>query len=114
MEVELLSRRKGIKGLKLTAPSGYSAVVDSAKCTRCGKCVQICPYKAMQIIERDGEKQLEQSIDLCMGCGVCVDCCPSGAISLKVDPDKGEIFDVDAILQLSRMQAAATSRRASQ
>jgi Pyruvate/2-oxoacid:ferredoxin oxidoreductase delta subunit len=112
MEVELLSRKKGIEGLKLTAPSGYSAVVDMAKCSLCEKCVQICPYKAMRIIECDGKKQLKQSIDLCMGCGVCVDCCPDNAISLKVDPDKGEIFDVDVILQQAGIQPAAIEKGA--
>jgi ferredoxin len=47
-----------------------------------------------------------------MGCGVCVDCCPDNAISLKVDPDKGEIFDVDFILQQARNRTAATEREA--
>jgi len=104
MEVELLSRKKGVEGLKLTAPSGYSAVVDSQKCGACGNCVPICPYQARQIIELDGEKKLIDSIELCMGCGVCVDCCPDNAISLKVDPNKGEIFDVDLIVKQATNQ----------
>jgi len=99
MEVELLSRKKGIQGLKLTAPSGYSAVTDLQTCNVCGKCIQACPYQARQIIETDGEKRLIESIELCMGCGVCVDICPANAIALKVDPEKGEIFDVDLIVQ---------------
>jgi Pyruvate/2-oxoacid:ferredoxin oxidoreductase delta subunit len=103
VEVELLSRKKGIQGLKLTAPSGYSAVVDRQECSVCGKCIQVCPYQARQIIELDGEKQLIEPIELCMGCGVCVNSCPANAISLKADPEKGEIFDVDLIVKQASM-----------
>jgi len=105
MEVELLSRRKGIEGLKLTAPSGYSSEVDRTKCTVCGICAQICPYQARQVILLDGKKKLIDSIELCMGCGVCVDRCQSNAISLKVDPSKGEIFDVDEIVKRATKQS---------
>lgn len=114
MEVELLSRKKGIEGLKLTAPSGYSAVTDMEKCTVCGKCVQACPYQARQVIESDGEQKMIESIELCMGCGVCVTCCPDKAITLKVDPDKGEIFDVDLIVKQATKQIAAKTGEAYQ
>lgn len=110
----MLSRKKGIEGLKLTAPSGYSAVTDTGKCTVCGNCIQICPYKARQVTERDGEKKLIESIELCMGCGVCVDSCPEKAISLKVDPDKGEIFDVDFIVKQATKQTAVKTGEAYQ
>jgi Pyruvate/2-oxoacid:ferredoxin oxidoreductase delta subunit len=114
MEVEMLSRKKGIKGIKLTAPSGYSAVTDMEKCTVCGNCIQICPYKARQVTEHEGEKKLIESIELCMGCGVCVDSCPEKAISLKVDPDKGEIFDVDFIVKQATKQTAVKTGEAYQ
>jgi len=106
MEVELLSRKKGIEGLKLTAPSGYSAKVDLQTCNTCGTCASICPYQAMEIIETEGEKKLIASTELCMGCGVCVESCPTSAISLKVDPTKGEIFDVDWIIQQAKKQTS--------
>lgn len=99
MEVELLARKKGIEGLKITAPSGYSVVVDKEKCKACGKCVDICPYNAKQIIKIGGKKISHVVNDLCMGCGVCVTNCPSGASFLQVDPSKGEILDVDLLLQ---------------
>lgn len=108
MEVEMLSRKKGIDGLKVMAPSGYSAVVDKDKCTACGECARICPYQARRIVETDGKCALVESVELCMGCGVCVDRCPENAISLTPDSDKGEIFDVDRIV----MQAAKTDAAA--
>jgi ferredoxin len=37
-----------------------------------------------------------------MGCGVCISRCPNESISLVVDPDKGAIFDVDSMAELTR------------
>jgi translation initiation factor RLI1 len=56
----------------------------------------------MKIVEIDGKKGLRYSKDLCMGCGVCISRCPNESISLVVDPDKGAIFDVDAMAELTR------------
>ena len=102
MEVEILSRKKGIQGLAMTAPSGYSVAVDIEKCNACGKCVRTCQYSAMKIVEIDRKKDLRYSKDLCMGCGVCISRCPNESISLVVDPDKGAIFDVDSMAELTR------------
>lgn len=102
MEVELLSRKKGIEGLIITAPSGYAAVIDEKRCTACGTCVDLCPYEAREIITVEGKEKLTQQTELCMGCGVCVSACPQGATSLVRDPDKGAVFDVDALITASR------------
>ncbi|MBC2717966.1 MAG: 4Fe-4S binding protein [Desulfobacteraceae bacterium] len=99
VEVELLSRSKGIEGLKITAPSGFSAKVDMEKCDACGTCVYKCPYDALRLIKVNEKTMLEQITDHCMGCGVCEGVCPNGAISLKVDPGKGKIFDVDEMVK---------------
>lgn len=97
METELLARQKGFEGLKITAPSGYSIVMDTEKCNECGICVELCPYKCRQIVEND-EKRIVQIInDLCMGCGVCVTSCPQGANALQEDPSKGVVLDVDLL-----------------
>ena len=102
MEVELLSRKKGIQGLSMTAPSGYSVAVNMEKCKTCGKCMKACPYNALNLVEIDGKKELTYFKNLCMGCGVCQSICPHGSISLIVDPDKGVIFDVDSMVELLR------------
>ena len=102
MEVEVLSRKKGIQGLAMTAPSGYSVAVNMERCKACVKCTKACQYGAMKIVKIDGKKELSYSKDLCMGCGVCISTCPYEAISLIVDPDKGAIFDVDSMVELSR------------
>ena len=97
METEMMSRAKGIEGLKITAPSGYSVVVDPAKCRACGKCVEVCPYKAKIIAETASGKVSQVIEDLCMGCGVCVNMCPNSAGTLKANPQKGAILDVDVL-----------------
>jgi NAD-dependent dihydropyrimidine dehydrogenase PreA subunit len=106
MEVEMLSRKKGIQGLAMTAPSGYSVAVDMERCKVCEKCTKACQYGAMDVVNIDGERKLSYSKDLCMGCGVCVSMCPNESISLKPDPDKGAIFDVDLMVELSRKAAS--------
>ncbi|MDD5038998.1 MAG: 4Fe-4S binding protein [Dehalococcoidales bacterium] len=102
VEVESLSRKNGIQGLAMTAPSGYSVSVDIERCSLCGKCVKTCPYGAMKIVEIDENKRLRYSKDLCMGCGICIDQCPNESLSLVVDSDKGVIFDVDSMIELTR------------
>mgnify|MGYP001190510639 CR=1 FL=1 len=102
LEIEHLSRKKGIRGLAAFAPSGYSVSVSTEKCNACGKCMKACHYDSMKIIAADGKKGLIYNKDLCMGCGVCVTVCPQEALSLSADPDKGKIFDISAMIELSK------------
>jgi formate hydrogenlyase subunit 6/NADH:ubiquinone oxidoreductase subunit I len=106
MEVEVLSRKKGIRGLAMTAPSGYSVAVNTERCKGCDKCAKACQYGAMRMVETDGKGKLSYSKELCMGCGVCISLCPNESISLIADPDKGAIFDVDSMVELSRKTAS--------
>ncbi|MBW2030990.1 MAG: ATP-binding protein [Deltaproteobacteria bacterium] len=51
--------------------------VDMKKCTLCGKCNEICQFKAIVVI---GETLLTFP-ELCHSCGGCVEVCPEGAIT---------------------------------
>ncbi len=48
-------------------------------CMRCGACVGVCPFMALELsehgIKRDPEK--------CTLCGLCAKACPAGAITVK-------------------------------
>ena len=107
VEAERMARGlPGMKQIRITAPSGYSAVVNEDKCSAYGKCVEVCPYGAREVIDVEGKKKLRISTELCMGCGACVSVCPQGASSLKVNPDKGNIFDVTTIMELAEKAVA--------
>jgi MinD superfamily P-loop ATPase len=53
--------------------------VDSDKCTYCGKCSDICRFKAITVV---GETVLPFE-ELCHSCGGCMEVCPEDAITEK-------------------------------
>ena len=70
------------------------ARINMAKCVNCGKCLQVCPYKAIiQIpipceeicptgaISKNGTGKETIDFDKCIFCGKCVAACPFGAIA---------------------------------
>ena len=71
------------------------AVVDSKKCTACGKCVPVCPRHLIEIMpETSKVRVLCNSKDIgkvvrancrsgCIGCSICVKICESGAIKME-------------------------------
>lgn len=64
-------------------PSGWTAVPDRTKCTRCGKCSPKengCPVEAISFDE-SGKVLIDQEI--CVGCGICKDKCDQGVIKIK-------------------------------
>jgi ferredoxin len=72
----------------------YVAVHLEARCTRCGRCVQRCPFKAFKfedaanVRKHDaaGKKKERRAVHfdsrLCRGCGVCSTGCPENAIEM--------------------------------
>jgi len=71
--------------------SGLVAEVNIDKCIGCGKCEDICPYKAIELTEISKEfedvsiivKKSSINSALCKGCGTCAATCPVGAIGVK-------------------------------
>ncbi len=57
------------------------AAVDEELCSGCGICVDVCPYKARELVERkDGKGWVIKVTEvLCEGCGACSAACPVGA-----------------------------------
>jgi MinD superfamily P-loop ATPase len=56
--------------------------VDESKCTRCGKCAEVCAYNAIAVL---GEHVLTFP-ELCHGCGACSYLCPEKAITEENRP----------------------------
>ncbi|MHA2183732.1 MAG: FAD-dependent oxidoreductase [Promethearchaeota archaeon] len=71
--------------------SGLVAEVNPDKCIGCGECVEVCPYKAIELIDETKEFEdvnivvSKSSINsaLCKGCGTCAGTCKVGAIMVK-------------------------------
>lgn len=78
------------------------SVIDESKCIKCGKCIGVCPYHAINRLERPcakacgmkaigsdelGRAEIDQ--EKCVSCGMCLANCPFGAIS-----DKAQIFQL--------------------
>jgi len=55
-------------------------IVDQHKCNGCGRCVRLCPFNQIKIV--DGLAIIEAG---CTMCGVCQESCPKGAIHIKRD-----------------------------
>ncbi|MCL1993032.1 MAG: RnfABCDGE type electron transport complex subunit B [Spirochaetes bacterium] len=71
------------------------AVIDSKKCTACGKCVTACPKKLIEIVaekssvrvlcnSRDTGKIVRQNCRAgCIACSICKKACTAGAITME-------------------------------
>ncbi len=58
---------------------------DNEKCISCGKCIAICPGKALQF---DGAKHIEADYSKCIRCYCCAEVCPADAIEIEKQGEK--------------------------
>jgi ferredoxin len=70
-----------------TVTSNFISVIDEAKCTGCGKCVELCPVNAINLVSANDprkkkKKKADLDVRLCVGCGVCALKCPADAIGM--------------------------------
>ncbi|MFX0120492.1 MAG: FAD-dependent oxidoreductase [Promethearchaeota archaeon] len=100
-----------VRVMALLAPGyllseGAIAKVDQSVCRGCGRCEEICPYKAIELEEKTIELETVtiQTIKafvnpaVCKGCGSCVVTCPVSAITIKHFPNKTIETQVESIL----------------
>ncbi|MFA5848274.1 MAG: ATP-binding protein [Bacteroidales bacterium] len=77
-------------------------VIDTTKCTFCGKCLEYCSYNAIFML-RD-MKIIRILEDLCHGCGACSVACKYDSVSEK-DISLGKITRYHSDLQSSIIEA---------
>jgi pyruvate formate lyase activating enzyme len=56
--------------------AGIEMIYRHVRCIRCGRCIQICPNKALQKI---GDK-IHRDLSRCTVCGACIEPCPTQAM----------------------------------
>jgi len=76
----------------------YFAQCIEEKCAGCGMCVNLCPYQALALVEKDGRKVMEVTEAKCKGCGTCGGFCPGGAIWMQHFATPQIIAQIDAFL----------------
>jgi len=70
---------------------GITSFIDERKCIGCGKCVEICPYNAIQLYDvtkpmglfTESIKKAQVIKAVCKGCGTCFAECPTSAIIMN-------------------------------
>jgi heterodisulfide reductase subunit A len=71
------------------------AVVEKQEtCSKCYRCVEVCPYKAISI---DDAGKIVVDVILCKGCGVCASVCRSQTVQLRYYRDPGFDGQIDAL-----------------
>ncbi len=67
--------------------TNFLPTVSDSGCTGCGRCVDVCPVKAMGLVtanspDRPTLKKARLTEELCLGCGLCARACREKAIHL--------------------------------
>jgi len=70
----------GSKSKKEVLAEPIVSEVVSRKCRGCGKCKDVCEYRAVKLEESNGGLTAKIDPLLCRGCGTCTPVCPSSAI----------------------------------
>lgn len=85
MDQKRYRRLEDIRGVAADKALSYAempserARIDSKLCNRCGRCLRVCFYRAMQ----EAQEHVWVDEDACVGCGACYSVCPvEGAIEI--------------------------------
>ena len=86
--------------------SPTTAVVDELLCSGCKTCLNLCPYSAIQFVEKNGTGVAEINEALCKGCGTCGAACPAGAITARHFSDRQILAELDGLFRVPMLEAA--------
>ena len=89
----------------------FTAEVDPLKCSTCGRCVEICPFGAIDWTDWKDMMGEDRKVALanpaeCKGCGLCVASCLSGAIQLKGFTDEEILAMVNTTAETHELSVA--------
>ncbi|MGB9684170.1 MAG: FAD-dependent oxidoreductase [Candidatus Bathyarchaeales archaeon] len=93
------ARAATILSKKALEMEGIVASVDEDLCSGCRICEYLCPYGAIEMLEKEGKTVAHVIEALCKGCGVCGTACPTKAITLGHFTNEEILAQVRAILK---------------
>jgi heterodisulfide reductase subunit A len=76
----------------------YFATCIEERCAGCGMCVNLCPYTALALVEKNGRMVMQVTEAKCKGCGTCGGFCPGGAIWMNHFATPQIVAQIDAFL----------------
>jgi len=90
---------------KLAIEAGHHSPLKTAQvniktCVACGLCVEVCPYEAIHLVEKNvpnrGKNLTIAEVDsgYCMACGLCSSVCRSNSIELMEDYTDESVVDM--------------------
>ena len=88
-------------------------VIDTRRCTRCGRCVDICPVepKAVQWTTAGKQRPPRHDYGRCIRCFCCQEACPSRAITVKTPlPGRFVPYAAGAVLQAATWKSRVVRR----
>jgi len=85
-----------IRGKHIVEP--LCATVTPELCVGCGLCTDVCPYKAIELVDKDAQTKAVVTEALCHGCGTCAAACPQHAISQLQFTDQQIASEISAAL----------------
>ncbi len=78
---------------------GVVSKVDEAICRGCAQCMDVCPFKAINMVQVSKDKVVARVTEaICKGCGKCASQCPTGAASICHFTDEEITTMVDSAL----------------
>jgi heterodisulfide reductase subunit A len=93
------ARAATILSKKALEMEGIVANVDEDLCSGCRICEFLCPYGAIEMLEKNGKTVAHVIEALCKGCGVCGTACPTKAITLGHFTNEEILAQVRALLK---------------
>ncbi len=80
--------------------SGVVCEVREDLCMGCGACVEVCSYRALQLVEPKKDlKKAQCNAVLCRGDGLCSSVCPTGAIRLRHFTEEQILSEIDGLME---------------